>query len=1260
MRGAGGTHDSVSNISLRTPFEQRVNNSGQIQRNQDIQNYDLEISAKRSIGLSIANPRLEQTVSEFLIESASLNPEQKLTVTSEFLNAVSTGMIFRDPHGVIVDCNQAAAEILGRSRETLLGTTTAEFERGVIRPDGTPLPIDGSWVNQIVESGNVANFVAGFEVAERVRRWLSVRVWPSVVDGEIVGVMTAIDDVTREVKEQRFLNLFTRVKDTALLEVSEDELLQRICDAIIEEGHYSLAWIGAASTQGEVDILCSAGRTDYLYDGIVSWWASTETGMGPVGTALRVGETQLANDLQHQALFSPWRERTEQFGLSSMIALPFNLGSRRAAVAIYDEHAETFDEMSVKGLEAIAREIESSIAASTWVRQRQAAVEESTAAANALKRAELSLSESEQWFRTLVAKSSDLIVVVDERGYFTYTNPIVDRLFGYEKFSLIGRSIFELIHPSDQKLAEQAYLESLEPEGMEHPVVIRFLTSTGEWRFVECVLTNCLGDQAVEGIVGNGRDVTERTYLTRALQTLSEGNQVLVHAKNEDDLIADICHAIVTVGAYPLTWVGYLEHDEAKTVHCVAKAGRTGIIEGMRFGWGDDELGLGPIGEAIRTGEVQIINNMLEMTTAPERFARVADYDLRSMCVFPLQLHGEIIGVIGIYSEQLDYFGPNEVETLGELAAELAYGIERMRDRELLAHNEQVMREAEERFRLAFEHNMAPMLFSDLQDRVIAVNDSFCRMVGFSREELMGHDSKQFTYPDDVGITEETLARLSSEQIDQVRYVKRYLRKDGRIIVSEVSRSPARDSSGKILYFVSSERDITEERTLAEQLSHQALHDSLTGLANRALFEDRLSQAHARLARQGGYGAVLLLDLDDFKGVNDAHGHLVGDQLLTGLARRFEFVTRSSDTLSRFGGDEFLYLAEGLTTMDEAEEVAARLIDVLAEPFTINGLNLEQHASIGIVVFDGKNEDCSELIQRADVALYEAKRQNRGRYSLFTASMHQEAVSHFELVQELRRALQNGELSMHYQPIVNLETARVVGFEALMRWQHPERGWVPPNSFIPLAEQSDLILELGHFALCRAVEAASSWPSSDADGLMPYVTVNLSAHQFLDPNLIGKIETALSSSGLAPERLVIEITESAMLLNVAETMSVMERISALGIGFALDDFGTGYSSLSYLALLHPTIIKIDRSFVSPTTQSARNDTLLEAIISLGHNLGMTMLAEGIETEAQLERLHELGCEFGQGYFWSPAVADDKVGSLLRRPRRRRRAFALSD
>ncbi len=1182
-------------------------------------------------------------VSEVLITSDGLSSAQKLTVTTDFLNNISTGMLFRDAHGILIDCNQAAEEILGTTREHLLG-----IEGRVVRPDGAPYSTSETSFLAALHSGQPQlEEIDDIIVPDGRQKWVMTRHWPANVDGEIVGVLTAFNDITREVKERRFLELLNHLKalDDGL---SIDEVLQSACNLVVNDGHFALAWIGVAASEGTVDIVASSGAVDYLYEGVVSWKGSKETGLGPTGVAIRTTSTQVVDSLSQWPTFGPWRERAAEFHLSAGIAIPLTLGTRRAAISIYDNYQFAFDEMSVRGLNAIAREIESAYAIALEARQHVAALEQSSAVVDALKRAELSLSESEQWFRTLVAKSTDLIVVIDNKACFTYTNPVVDRLFGYEPNALLGVNIFSLVHPDDRQSATDAYIASTAGDGPDTPWVIRFLTSDGQWRYIEGVLTDCFNDQAIHGIVGNGRDVTERTYLTRALATLSEGNQVLMHATDEEMLIADLCQSVVEAGAYPLAWVGYAQHDDAKTVRIVASAGQSEILNDIDFGWGDDELGTGPIGGSIRTGEVQVINNMLTMPAPPKRRQRIAEFDLRSLSAFPLKIRGETLGMIAIYSEQLDYFGPNEVETLGELAAELAYGIERVRDQERLARHEQRIREAEERFRLAFEHNMAPMLFSDLEDRVIAVNDSFCRMVGFTREELMGYDSKIFTYPEDIGITEDTLVRLTAEQIDQVRYTKRYLRKDGRIIVSEVSRSPARDPSGKILYFVSSERDITEERALADQLSHQALHDSLTGLANRALFEDRLDQVRARLARQGGYGAVLLLDLDDFKGVNDAHGHLVGDQLLTGLARRFEFVTRSTDTLSRFGGDEFLYLADGLETPQDAEDVARRLIDALAEPFVIQGLNLEQHASIGLVIFDGSSEDSSELIQRADVALYEAKRLNRGRYSMFTPSMHQQAISDFELVQELRRALIVNELSMHYQPIVQLDTLRIVGFEALMRWEHPERGWVPPGTFIPLAEQSDLILDLGRFAMTQAVQAAATWGATKSTEGLPYVTVNLSAHQIHDPALVSVIESVLESSGLTPDRLIIEITESAMLVNVTETKNVIEKIGALGIGFALDDFGTGYSSLSYLALLHPTIIKVDQSFVGQSDESPRNDALLEAIVSLGHKLGMTMLAEGIETAGQLSKLAALGCEFGQGFLWSPAIPADKVPGMLKR------------
>ncbi|MFI5034854.1 MAG: putative bifunctional diguanylate cyclase/phosphodiesterase [Acidimicrobiales bacterium] len=558
----------------------------------------------------------------------------------------------------------------------------------------------------------------------------------------------------------------------------------------------------------------------------------------------------------------------------------------------------------------------------------------------------------------------------------------------------------------------------------------------------------------------------------------------------------------------------------------------------------------------------------------------------------------------------------------------------------------EALAQSEQRFRLAFEGNMAPMVFSDRNGMFLAVNDAFCRMSGRSREELIGNDSKQFTYPEDIGITEDVYRRINSGETDQVRYGKRFLHKNGRIVIAEVSISPARDETGRATYYVSSVRDITEERALAAQLSFQALHDPLTGLANRALFDDRLAQAHTRVLRYGGTGAVLLIDLDDFKGVNDVYGHLVGDELLVSIAHRFEQVTRSSDTLCRFGGDEFLYLAEGLTSPAEAEQIAKRLLDALTEPFSFNEVHIEQRASTGIVIWDGSNANIAELVQNADAAMYEAKRQGHGHHVVFTSDMRHEAVSRFALVQDLRQAIASGQLLMHYQPIIDLATTDVVGFEALMRWSHPERGWVPPDVFIPLAEKSDLILELGAFAIREAVTAASSWKPRGAQAISPYVTVNLSARQFHDPGLVPMIEKELTRSGLEPERLILEVTEGVALIDITETMNVMEHLNRLRVGVALDDFGTGYSSLSYLAALNPRIIKIDQSFVRPKHDKKRSDTLLEAIVTLGNKLDMVVLAEGIETSAQLERLHNLDCELGQGFLWSPAVPVEEVTSML--------------
>ncbi|MHB1784411.1 MAG: putative bifunctional diguanylate cyclase/phosphodiesterase, partial [Acidimicrobiales bacterium] len=347
------------------------------------------------------------------------------------------------------------------------------------------------------------------------------------------------------------------------------------------------------------------------------------------------------------------------------------------------------------------------------------------------------------------------------------------------------------------------------------------------------------------------------------------------------------------------------------------------------------------------------------------------------------------------------------------------------------------------------------------------------------------------------------------------------------------------------------------------------------------------------------------------------------------------------------GGDEFLYLAEGISSTQEAEEIAGRLLGVLGEPFVLDGVRVEQSASLGVVVQERVGKDWSELLQGADAALYAAKRAGKGRFATFAPEMREQVSEHFELSQELHQALSSSELSMHYQPLVELSTSRVVGFEALMRWHQQARGQVPPDVFIPLAEQSSLIAELGQFALKEAGAAAASW-DTDGNAVPPYVSVNLSVRQFHDPALLSFVEGMLATTSLAPHRLVLEITESTALADVAGAARIVEELRYLGVALALDDFGTGYSSLSYLARLQPSIIKIDKSFVSPMAENLHAQSLLAAIVSLGHDLDMTVVAEGIETTEQLERLRRLGCDVGQGYLFSKAVPAAEVAGVLAR------------
>ena len=574
------------------------------------------------------------------------------------------------------------------------------------------------------------------------------------------------------------------------------------------------------------------------------------------------------------------------------------------------------------------------------------------------------------------------------------------------------------------------------------------------------------------------------------------------------------------------------------------------------------------------------------------------------------------------------------------------FALAAVRDLSALRRLEAERDDSARKFQLAFETAMSPMTFTDSEDRIVAANPAFCELLGRPIEALVGRDSRHFTYSADIGVTERSHQRVTGHELSRDRYVKRYLHRDGRIIVVEVSRAATYDDDGHLLYSVISERDVTEERLLTAQLAHQALHDPLTGLANRTLIEDRLGQARAKVARQGGYGAVLMLDLDDFKIVNDTHGHVIGDQLLIGVARRLGEVARTADTLSRFGGDEFLYLVEGVHQAEQINHVAERLLAALEEPFVVLGIEIEQRASVGVALWDAETPVDAPIIEEADLALYEAKRLGRGRYAVFSPALRQHSMGRFEQLQELRHALTAGHVLMHYQPIVDASGSHVVGFEALMRWNHPTRGWIEPAEFLALAETSDVIRDLGAFALREATRTAASWTDVDA----PYVTVNLSARQFYDDDLVELVASALRASALRPNRLVLEVAERVALHEPTRSASIIAELAELGVGVAIDQFGSGLSSLAYLMNLQLQFVKIDQSFVRPTHGIGYNEALVGFIVALGGQHGISVVAEGVETVDQFERLRNAGCTLSQGFLFSRAVPADDTATMLHEPR----------
>jgi diguanylate cyclase (GGDEF)-like protein/PAS domain S-box-containing protein len=557
--------------------------------------------------------------------------------------------------------------------------------------------------------------------------------------------------------------------------------------------------------------------------------------------------------------------------------------------------------------------------------------------------------------------------------------------------------------------------------------------------------------------------------------------------------------------------------------------------------------------------------------------------------------------------------------------------------------------EAEERFRTIFDMAPIGMILTDATGVLLRVNPAFCDIVGRDASFLVGSTIRDLTHPDDLENNLAQVEALASGDIGSFSIEKRYVHADGHAVWTSVSASCVRDTSGKPIYLIGQVEDITESRARRERLVHAAIHDPLTALPNRDLFVDRLDMALRRAKRAGHRVAVMFLDLDRFKTVNDSLGHAVGDRLLRAVADRMSSALRVSDTLARFGGDEFTVLCDEVVDETHALEIAERMLSTIGAPLTVAGSGETRVSfSAGIALSTTGEESGATLLRRADIAMYRAKKVGPARIEIYAENDDRLGGSRLRTARDLERALERDEFELHYQPIVDLRTRSMVGMEALVRWRHPSLGLLSPDEFIFLAEDSSLMIPLGAWALEETCRQAAVWNAGRGRAGLAEdrlnISVNVAAPQLLDPGFPDQVAAILNATGENPERLWLHFTESTVMRDAESTVRVLHTLRALGVHFGIDEFGTGYSSLAYLKRFPVEALKIDPSFVREVDRQSEDAAVVKAIIGLGDALGMLVLAGGVERWDQASRLQTLGCHLAEGHLLGMPLHPRDVGA----------------
>ena len=780
---------------------------------------------------------------------------------------------------------------------------------------------------------------------------------------------------------------------------------------------------------------------------------------------------------------------------------------------------------------------------------------------------------------------SDVICVLGADGTFLYVSPAIEKVLGYLPEDLFGAVSFDYVYPDDAAFVAESFAGILQTRGVHAPVEFRAQAADGSVLHVQAVPNNQLDNPALRGVVITFRDLTERVRVEE---------EVRLQAR----LLDVVGQAVIATNL------------EGKVVYWNRAAEEI-------YGWSKEEVMDQTLSEFVIFED--LIEWAAEIRTAlgegdawsGEVKVQRKDGTTFLAMVTSTPVHDErgiLVGMIGVSTDITER--KEAEEQLRTSEAEL---------RALFAAMDDVVFEIDVQGRyLKVAPTNPSLLYPTREDRIGKTLHDI--LPAKKAEELLGHIQHS----------------VESRETVKVEYS---LVIEGKEKWFEGTVTPL---SRESVVFVG--RDITERKVLEERLAHQALHDPLTKLPNRTLFTDRLRQALARVRRRGLSLAVMFMDLDNFKVINDSLGHRMGDRLLVTASKRIRSVLRPEDTVARLGGDELVILLED-TDLDGAIHVAERILEKLRVPFSLGGRQLFVTASLGITVGDGNGKNAPDLLRDADLAMYRAKHSGKARYAIFEETMNTRALERLELEHDLRRAVERNEFVVHYQPNVSLATGKIVGFEALARWEHPERGLLSPDKFVRVAEETGLIVPIGEAVLKEACRQAKDWhercPSDP-----PAVCVNLSARQFWEPGLAETVGRILEDTDLDPHYLCLEVTENTAMSDAPATTATLEVLRDLGVRAIIDDFGTGYSSLSYLERFPVDYVKIDRSFVGGLGEESGAAVLASGVISLAHALSLKVIAEGVETEEQLERLREMGCDLAQGHLFSEPLTVKAATNLL--------------